>query len=122
MKRIGKHEGIGNVVVEEAPVPEIGPREILVRNVRTLISRGSEIGRRYLDPGEIDPAIMGYSAAGYVEAVGTGVTEYAVGQRVAIMAPHAEYVVGDVDRDDGSWVTPMPDGVTFDAATFHPLV
>jgi threonine dehydrogenase-like Zn-dependent dehydrogenase len=122
MKRIGKHEGIGNVVVEDAPVPEIGPREILVRNVRTLISRGSEIGRRYLHPGEIDPAIMGYSAAGYVAAVGTDVTEYLIGQRVAIMAPHAEYVVGDVDRDDGSWITPIPDSVTFDAATFHPLV
>ncbi|MEA2585213.1 MAG: hypothetical protein QOF33_3298, partial [Thermomicrobiales bacterium] len=51
MKRIGKHEGIGNVVVEDAPVPEIGPREIHVRNVRTLIRRGSEIGRRTLHPG-----------------------------------------------------------------------
>jgi threonine dehydrogenase-like Zn-dependent dehydrogenase len=87
-----------------------------------LISRGSEIGRRYLHHEVIDPAIMGYSAAGYVAAVGTGVTEYAVGQRVAIMAPHAEYVAGDVDRDEGSWITPIPDTVSFDAATFHPLV
>jgi len=122
MKRIGKLEGIGNIVVEEAPVPEIGSRDILVRVVRTLISRGSEIGRRYLHQELIDPSIMGYSAAGVVEAIGAEVTEYAVGQRVAVMAPHAEYVAMDIDRDDGSWVTPMPDTVSFDAATFHPLV
>lgn len=121
MKRVGKHEGIGNVVVEDAPIPEIGPRDLLVRTVRSLISRGSEIGRRYLYQEQIDPAIMGYSAAGYVAAIGNAVTEYVVGQRVAIVAPHAEYVTGNVDRDDGSWITPIPDAVSFDAATFHPL-
>src|SRR5215213_10996232 len=107
MKRIGKLEGIGDIVV---------------RVVRTLISRGSEIGRRYLHQELIDPAIMGYSAAGVVAAIGNEVTEYAVGRRVAAMAPHAEYVAMNIDRDDGSWVTPMPDTVGFDAATFHPLV
>lgn len=121
MKRVGKHEGVGNVIVEDAPIPEIGPRDILVRNVRSLISRGSEIGRRYLYHEEIDPAIMGYSVAGYVTAVGTDVTEYAVGDRVGISAPHAEYVTGNVDRDEGSWITPIPDSVSYDAATFHPL-
>jgi threonine dehydrogenase-like Zn-dependent dehydrogenase len=122
MKRVVKHDGIGNIAVEDAPVPEIGPRQVLVRNHRSLISRGSEIGRRYLDPGEVDPAIMGYSSAGVVEAVGEGVTAFQPGQRVAVVAPHAEYVVGDLDRADGSWVTAMPDEVSFDAATFHGLV
>src|SRR5262245_21479055 len=122
MNRIGKHEGIGNVVVEDAPIPEIAPRDILVRTRRTLISRGSEIGRRYLHQELIDPSIMGYSAAGVVAAIGNEVTEYAVGQRVAVMAPHAEFVAMNIDLDDGSWVTPMPDTVSFDAATFHPLV
>ena len=121
MKRVVKRDGIGNIAIEEAPQPAVGSRQVLVRNVRTLISRGSEIGRRYLDPGVVDPAIMGYSAAGVVEAVGDGVSEYAFGQRVAAVAPHAEYVAGDLTRGDGSWVTPMPDAVTFDQATFHPL-
>ena len=85
MWRVAKLEGIGNIVVEEAPAPTIGPRQVLVRNHRTLISRGSEIGRRYLDPHEVDPAIMGYSAAGVVEAVGDAVGEFAVGQRVAVL-------------------------------------
>ncbi len=45
-----------------------------MRNQRTLISRGSEIGRRYLDPHAVDPAIIGYSAAGVVAAGGDGVS------------------------------------------------
>jgi L-iditol 2-dehydrogenase len=121
MKRIVKLAGVGNIAVAEEPIPEVGPRQVLVRNRRTLISRGSEIGRRYLRPEEIDPAMMGYSAAGVVEAVGADVREFTVGQRVALLAPHAEYVIGDLARDDGSWVMAMPDDMTFEQAVFHPL-
>ncbi len=120
MQRIAKGEGIGNILIEEAAVPTAGARQVLVRNRRTLISRGSEIGRRYLDPGALDAAIMGYSSAGIVAAVGAGVTEFVKGQPVALLAPHAEYVVSDVG-DDGR-VIAIPDGVSFDQATFHPLV
>jgi threonine dehydrogenase-like Zn-dependent dehydrogenase len=121
MKRIGKLEGVGNIVVEEAPRPAPRRREALVRTVRSLISRGSEIGRRYLHAEAIDPAIMGYSAAGVVEQVGADVTEYAPGDRVAVVAPHAEYVLGDVDREDGSWMMRLPDALSFEQAAFHPL-
>jgi threonine dehydrogenase-like Zn-dependent dehydrogenase len=121
MKRIGKLAGVGNIVVEEAPRPEPGPREVLVRTARSLISRGSEIGRRYLRAEAIDPAIMGYSAAGMVEQVGAAVTEYAPGDRVAVVAPHAEYVLGDVDREDGSWVMRLPEALSFEQAAFLPL-
>jgi threonine dehydrogenase-like Zn-dependent dehydrogenase len=107
--------------VEEAPVPAIGPREALVRNRRTLISRGSEIGRRYLMAEAVDPAIMGYSAAGVVAAVGAAVAEYVVGQRVVAVAPHAEYIAVDVDREDGTWLMPLPDEVSFERGAFHPL-
>lgn len=121
MKRVVKLAGIGNIAIADDPIPTIGNRQILVRNRRSLISRGSEIGRRYLDPGEVDPAMMGYSAAGVIEAIGDAVTEFRVGQRVAVLAPHAEYVVGDLMRDDGSWVTAIPDSVSFEQATFHAL-
>lgn len=121
MYRVVKHEGIGNIAIEEAPTPTLGPRQILIRNHRTLISRGSEIGRRYLDPHALDPAIMGYSAAGVVEAVGAGVSEFTIGQRVAAVAPHAELVVADLEIEEGSRVVAIPDNVSFDAATFQPL-
>ncbi|MGI8856465.1 MAG: zinc-dependent alcohol dehydrogenase [Thermomicrobiales bacterium] len=121
MRRIAKGEGVGNILIEEAAVPVAGAGQVVVRNRRTLISRGSEIGRRYLDPGALDAAIMGYSSAGVVASVGEGVTEFVIGQPVALLAPHAEYVVSDVGGDDGRIVA-IPDGVSFDQATFHPLV
>src|SRR5215472_7383992 len=108
MRRIAKGAGIGNILIEEAPVPTPGVGQVLVRNRRTLISRGSEIGRRYLDPGALDAAIMGYSSAGVVVAVGADVENFAVGQPVALLAPHAEYVVGAVGGDDGR-VVAIPD-------------
>ena len=122
MHRVAKHAGVGNIVVEAAPLPAIGPRQVLVRNQRSLISRGSEIGRRYLRPEEIDPAIMGYSAAGIIAQVGAAVHEVAIGQRVTVVAPHAEYVVGDLDSAVVGALTVLPDGLAFDDATFHGLV
>ena len=48
MKRVAKPAGKFNVVVEDAPTPAVGPHEVRVRNVRSLISRGSELWRRYI--------------------------------------------------------------------------
>ena len=47
MKRVAKPEGKFNVVIEDAPMPEPGPGEVRVKAVRSLISRGSEMGGRY---------------------------------------------------------------------------
>ena len=44
MKRLMKREGQFNFVLEDAPIPSVGPQQVLVRNKVTLISRGSEIG------------------------------------------------------------------------------
>ena len=94
MKRMAKPAGRGNVVLEDAPIPEPGYGEVRVRAVRSLISRGSEIGRRYVLEEAVDPQIMGYSMAGLVDALGEGVEHLAVGDRVGAVAPHAQYVVG----------------------------
>jgi len=82
MKRVAKPEGKFNVVLEDAPVPAVGPHDVRVRNVRSLISRGSELWRRYIRPEAVDPQIMGYSVAGVVDAVGTEVEGFAPGDRV----------------------------------------
>ncbi len=44
MKRVAKPEGKFNIVIEEAAMPEPGPGEVRVKAVRSLISRGSEMG------------------------------------------------------------------------------
>ena len=71
MIRVTKPEGFGNIVLEEVPIPPVGPNEVRVRSKVSLISRGSEILRRYMHEEAIDPRIMGYSLAGVVDAVGS---------------------------------------------------
>jgi NADPH:quinone reductase-like Zn-dependent oxidoreductase len=70
MWRVAKPEGVGNVVVERVPVPEPGPGEVLVRIRVSLISRGSELWRRYEMEHAVSPEAMGYSTAGVVERLG----------------------------------------------------
>ncbi|SFL56039.1 NAD(P)-dependent alcohol dehydrogenase [Geodermatophilus ruber] len=79
--------GPGDVVVEERPVPEPGPDEVVVR-VTSVGVCGSDT--HYYEHGRIGrfvveaPLVLGHEAAGVVTAVGPGVTSPAVGQRVSI--------------------------------------
>ena len=68
MIRIIKPKGFGNIRLQDAPVPEISERQVLVRTEATLISRGSELFRRYINAEEVPQRTMGYSLAGTVEA------------------------------------------------------
>jgi len=79
--------GVGDMVVEERPVPEAGPGEVLVR-VAAVGVCGSDthyyehgrIGRFVVD----SPLVLGHEAAGEVAALGPGVTSLVVGQRVSV--------------------------------------
>ena len=122
MWRVGKHEGLGNIVMEQVPIPDLGPKEVLVRVHRSLISRGSELWRRYVMPGPVDPRSMGYSTSGVVERVGAEVTWFAPGDRVSCTAPHAEYAVGDASAAAKRRLVHLPDDVPFVDGTFQPLV
>ncbi len=122
MWRVAKHEGLGNVVMEQVPIPDIGPNEVLVRVHRSLISRGSELWKRYVDPGPIDPGRMGYSTAGVIEKVGSEVTWFAPGDRVSCAAPHAEFAVEDAGAAVSRRLARLPDDVPFVDGTFQILV
>ena len=67
---------------EDVPLPEIGPRDVLIR-VKACGICGSDVhgmdgstGRR------IPPIIMGHEASGLIEQIGSGVTEWKAGERV----------------------------------------
>ena len=67
--------------VEEMPIPQIGPGELLVRIVASGIC-GSDVMEWYrLDRA---PLVLGHEIAGEVVAVGEGVELYQVGDRVAV--------------------------------------
>jgi len=121
MKRVVKLEGKGNIAIEEIEIPKIASNEVLVKNKKSLISRGSELFARYVMPGVVPPSMMGYSDAGVVEIVGEDVKDVSVGDRVTAVAPHAEYVVGVPGAPDAR-IIPLPDDVSFEEATFLPLL
>ena len=117
MIQVIKPEGFGNIQLEEVPIPDINSRQVLVRTEVTLISRGSELFRRYIRDEALPASIMGYSLTGIVEKVGADVTEYQIGQRVMVAAPHAQYAVGDADSQNGHLV-PLSDDVSFEQGAF----
>ena len=120
MLQVTKPEGFGNIQLEEVPMPEINARQIRVETDTTLISRGSELFRRYIMEDAVPPSIMGYSLTGIVEAVGAEVTGHQIGARVMVVAPHAQYVVAEPNAADGR-IVPLFDDVSFEAGTFLPL-
>ncbi|MFH1647876.1 MAG: alcohol dehydrogenase catalytic domain-containing protein [Chloroflexota bacterium] len=70
-----------DVRLEERPVPEVGPGELLVRVIASGIC-GSDVMEWY----RIDraPLVLGHEIAGEVVEVGEGVTRYKAGDRVAV--------------------------------------
>jgi threonine dehydrogenase-like Zn-dependent dehydrogenase len=122
VKRLAKGEGYGNVYLEDAPVPPVTSRGVLVQAHTSLISRGSEILRRYRLDGPVDPAIMGYSLAGTVAVAGDDARArgFSPGERVFALAPHAEYVAVEVDPD-GQRLRHLPPELPWQRAPFQSL-
>ena len=116
--RVIKAAGMGNIQLEEVPTPNPDSHQILVRTAKTLISRGSELFRRYIMETAVDPSIMGYSLTGVVEQVGTEVTEYQIGQRVMVVAPHAQYAIGHTGSVVKGSMFKLPDSISFEEGTF----
>ncbi|HZA17045.1 MAG TPA: NAD(P)-dependent alcohol dehydrogenase [Pseudonocardiaceae bacterium] len=77
----------GDVVIEERPIPQAGPGEVVVR-VRAVGVCGSDT--HYYEHGRIGrfvvqaPLVLGHEAAGEVTDLGPGVTRLVVGERVSI--------------------------------------
>ena len=122
MWRAAKGEGVGNVFLEQVPVPQPGPEEVLTRTRVSLISRGSELWRRYVMEGPVSPEAMGYSTTGVVEAAGDGVRGFAAGDRVVATAPHAEYSLRSLAADARTdRLHRLHPELSFEQGTFHPL-
>ena len=79
--------GVGDVVLEERPVPEPGPREVLIQ-VASVGVCGSDV--HYYEHGRIGqhivrrPLVLGHEASGTVVALGPQATRNTVGQRVSL--------------------------------------
>ena len=76
MIQVTKPEGFGNIQLEIVPDPEIKQEQVRVKTDTTLISRGSELFRRYILEEAVSPSIMGYSLTGTVDKVGDEVNDF----------------------------------------------
>ena len=79
MKRIAKAKNKFNIFIEEVPIPKILPTEVLIKSRYTLVSRGSEIWRRYVRPEAFQQKMMGYCLTGEIVEIGSLVNSFSVG-------------------------------------------
>lgn len=97
---------------EDVPTPEPGPNEVLVRHEAVGLNYIDIYFRTGLYKAPTMPAILGMEAAGVVKAVGTGVTELSVGDRVAYATgPVGAYVQERVISADR--VVKLPDAIDY---------
>jgi NADPH:quinone reductase-like Zn-dependent oxidoreductase len=135
VKAVRIHEDGGPEVLryEDAPDPEPGPGEVLIRLRASGLNRLDVWVRRGL-PSVPKPRILGADGAGVVEALGEGADGFEPGQPVVINPGiehgRAIHVIGE--HGDGTNaeliavpagnVHPIPDGLSFEQAAAFPLV
>jgi L-iditol 2-dehydrogenase len=78
--RVAMYYGNKDVRIQEQPRPEIGPGEVLLKVLASGIC-GSDVMEWYRR--DKVPLVLGHEVAGVIEAIGEGVTKFAVGDRVA---------------------------------------
>lgn len=83
--------------ISDLPVPEPGPGEVLVRTSAVGVNRADLLQRQgHYPPPKGESEVLGLEASGVIEALGEGVTQFAVGDEVlALLAggAYAEFFV-----------------------------
>ena len=135
MKAVRIHEDGGPEVLryEDAPDPEPGPDEVLIRLRAASLNRLDLWVRKGL-PSVPKPRILGADGAGTVEAVGSAANGFEVGERVVINPgiEHGDRISVIGEHMDGTHaeliavpatnVYPLPDEIPFEEAAAFPLV
>lgn len=113
--RIHEHGGPEKMSWDEVPLPAPKPGEALVRHKAVGLNYIDVYFRTGLYKLPSLPAALGMEAAGVVEAVGEGVTEVAVGDRVAYASgPVGAYTEARTMKADR--LVPVPDAISFETA------
>jgi NADPH:quinone reductase-like Zn-dependent oxidoreductase len=135
VKAIRIHEDGGPEVLryEDAPDPEPGPGEVLVRMRAASVNHLDVWVRKGL-PSATKPHILGADGAGVVEALGDGASGLEVGQEVVInpgieqpdgtihvIGEHSEGVHAELAVVPARNVYPLPPNLSFEEAAAFPL-
>src|ERR1700756_3502680 len=104
MKAVVVHDFTSPLQIEDIPIPEPGPGEIVVKIEASGLCH-TDIHAAHGD-WPVKPTLPftpGHEGVGIVEALGSGVTEVVVGDRVAI--PWLGYACGICDYCVSGWET-----------------
>jgi len=97
----------GELVIRDAPMPSVGPREVLIRVAAAGVNRADILQKRgFYAPPPDAPAWPGLEVAGVVEAVGDAVEGFQIGDRVCALLPGGGY--GEFVTCDSCLVFPTP--------------
>jgi NADPH:quinone reductase-like Zn-dependent oxidoreductase len=136
MKAIRIHEDGGPEVLryEDAPDPEPGPGEVLIRLQAASLNHLDVWVRKGL-PSAPKPRILGADGAGIVEALGPGVEEFELGARVVInpgiedpdgtihvIGEHTQGVHAELAAIPATNVYPLAERLSFEEGAAFPLV
>ena len=103
---------------EDVADPEPGPGEILVDVQAVSIEGGDTLNRLGGEMTRV-PHIVGYQAAGTVSACGSGVTGFAVGDRVVTVGLDGSHAEKRVVAESFAWR--VPDALAIDEAACVPV-
>ena len=109
--RVHEHGGPEKLVWEEVPLPDPKPGEVLVRHKAVGLNYIDVYFRTGLYKAPSMPVTVGMEGAGIIEAVGDGVTDLKVGDRVAYagaLGAYAEARCAPADR-----LVKLPEGIDF---------
>ena len=134
MKAVRIHEDGGPEVLryEDVDDPVAGDGQVLIRLAAASLNHLDVWVRKGL-PSVPKPRILGGDGAGTVEALGAGVTGFAVGDRVvinpglehgdliAVVGEHSDGTHAELIAIDAVQVFPLDDALTFEQAAAFPL-
>ena len=117
---ITRHGGPEVLEVRETADPEPGPGQVRVRVHAAGLNFAEVMARQGMYPdAPKPPCVVGYEAAGVVDALGPGAASPAVGKRVAVLVrfgAHADVVCAPVEQ-----VVELPDETGYEEAAALPV-
>ena len=112
--RVHENGGPEKLVWEEVPKPDPKPGEVLIAQKAVGLNNNDVNFRTGLYKAPAMPVTVGMEGAGVVEAIGDGVTEFAIGDRVAYagaLGAYAEYRCAPAEK-----LVKIPEGISFEQA------
>jgi NADPH:quinone reductase-like Zn-dependent oxidoreductase len=108
------------LAVRDTPDPEPGPGEVRIRVRASGLNFAEVMARQGLYPdAPKPPCVLGYEAAGEIDALGAGVEELVAGVRVVALTRFGGHA--DTLCVPASQVLPLPDGMSFEIAAAIPV-